>query len=178
MAWLVCRLSWCRCPPPHCSSSWNRLVDLTPTAASASRVVTLADGSTVGTVGSIMCNLKLTCNTVPVFLKSITMHILPELALDVILGFPTFRKYELLIHFAPLFTRKNLQIHNCKPCCQCLTKVFQQEAPLAAGETQSKVFLAGSQLGTLAVASNFRRLSEGGPDVAVIEGSPRQSHQS
>jgi hypothetical protein len=106
------------------------------------------------------------------------MHILPELALDVILGFPTFKKLELLIHFAPLFTGKNLQIHNCKSCCQCLPKVFQQEDPLAAGETQSKVLLAGSQLGTLAVARGCRRSSEGGADIAVIEGSPRQSHQS
>ncbi len=66
----------------------------------------------------------------------------------------------------------------CKSCCQCLPKVFQQEDPLAAGETQSKVLLAGSRLGTLAVARGCRRSSEGGPDVAVIEGSPRQPHQS
>jgi hypothetical protein len=95
----------------------RQLVDFTPIAANARRVVTLADGSTVSTVGSIVCNLRLTCNTVAVSLKSVTMHILPELAFDVILGYPTIRKYELLIHFAPLFTEKNLQVHNCKPCC-------------------------------------------------------------
>jgi hypothetical protein len=47
-----------------------------------------------------------------------------------------------------------------------------------AGETQSKVLLAGSRLGTLVVARDCRRSSEGGPDVAIIEGSPQQSHQS
>ncbi len=74
---------------------------------------------------------------------------------------------------------KNQTQSNCKSsCCQCLPKVFQQEAPLAAGETQSKVLLAGSRLGTLAVARGCRRSSEGGPDVKVIEGRPRrQSYQ-
>ena len=79
------------------------------------------------------------------------MHILPELAFDVILGFPTIRKYELLIHFAPFFTGKNLQVHNCMSCCQCLPKVFQQETSLSAGETQSKVLLESSRLDTLAL---------------------------
>jgi hypothetical protein len=116
----------------------RQLVDFTPIATIASRVVTLADGSSVSTVGSIVCNLRLTCNTVAVFLKSITMHILPELAFDVILGFPAIKKYELLIHFAPLFTGKNLQVHNCKSCCQCLPKVFKQENSLAAGGKLSR----------------------------------------
>ncbi len=66
----------------------RQLVNLTPTAASERRVVTLADGSTVSTVGSIVCNLRLTCDTKYVTLKSITIHILPELAFDVILGYP------------------------------------------------------------------------------------------
>ncbi len=156
----------------------RQLVDFTPIAANARRVVTLADGSTVSTVGSIVCNLRLTCNTIAVVsLKSVTMHILPELAFDVILGYPTIRKHELLIHFAPLYTGKNLQVHNCMSCCQCLPKVFQQETSLSAGETQSKVLLESSRLDTLAVARDCRRSSEGGIDVAVIMGSPRQSHQ-
>ncbi len=88
----------------------RQLVDVAPIAANASRLVTLADGSSVSTVGSVVCNLRSTCNTVAVSLKSITIHILPELEFDVILGFPTIRKYELLIHFTPLFTGKNLQV--------------------------------------------------------------------
>ncbi len=111
----------------------RQLVDFTPIAANARRVVTFADGSTVSTVGSIVCNLRLICNTIAVSLKSVTMHILPELAFDVILGYPTIRKHELLIHFAPLLTGKNLQVHNCMSCCQCLPKVFQQETSLSAG---------------------------------------------
>jgi hypothetical protein len=70
----------------------RQLVDVALIAANASRLVTLADGSSVSTVGSIVCNLRLTCNTVAVSLEGITMHILPELAFDVILGFPTIRK--------------------------------------------------------------------------------------
>jgi hypothetical protein len=81
----------------------RQLADLTPTAASERRVVTLADGSTVSTVGSIVCNLRMTCDTKAVFLKSIKMHILPELAFDVILGFPTIRSYNLLSYLASLF---------------------------------------------------------------------------
>jgi hypothetical protein len=73
----------------------RQLVDLNPVAANARRVVTLVDGSTVSTVGSIMCNLRLTCDTKAVFLKSITMHILPELAFDVIVGYPTIKRQPL-----------------------------------------------------------------------------------
>jgi hypothetical protein len=156
----------------------RQLVDFTPIAANARRVVTLADGSTVSTVGSIVCNLRLTCDTKAVFLKYITMHILPELAFDVILGYPTIRKYELLIHFSSLFTGKSLQLHNCKSCRQCLPAVHQQECTPAAGATQSEVLLADPRLDTLAVARDCRRSSEGGLDVADIMGSPRQSRQS
>ncbi len=78
----------------------------------------------------------------------------------------------------PLFTGKSLQVHNCKSCCQCLPNLFQQEAPLTTEATQSEVLLAGPRLGTLAVARGCRHSSEGGPDVAAIEGSSRQSHQS
>jgi hypothetical protein len=80
----------------------KQLVDFSPIAANARGVVTLADGSTVSTVGSIVCNLRLTCDSKAVSLKSVTMHILPELAFDVIRGYPTIRKYEHLIHLSSL----------------------------------------------------------------------------
>ncbi len=147
-------------------------MDFTPITANTRRVVTLADGSTVSTVGSIVCNLRMTCDAKAVFLKSITMHILPELAFDIILGFPTIKRYDLLSHFASLFSGANLQVHNCKSCRQCLPAVHQQECTLASGATQSEVLLADHRLGTLAVARGCRRSTEGGPDVAVIERSP------
>ncbi len=78
-------------------------MDLTPAADSERRVVTLADGSTVSTVGSIVCNLRLTCDTIAVSLKSVTIHILPELAFDVVLGYPAIRRYKLLSLFYYLF---------------------------------------------------------------------------
>jgi hypothetical protein len=60
-----------------CKEAFARqLVDLTPIAVNERRVVTLADGSTVSTVGSIVCNLRLTCDTKAISLKSIiTIHI-------------------------------------------------------------------------------------------------------
>ncbi len=146
-------------------------MDFTPIAANARRVVILADGSTVSTVGSIVCNLRLTCDTKAVLLKSIKMHILTELAFDVILGYPATRKYELLLHFSSLFTGKSLQLHNCKSCRQCLPAVHPQECTPTAGTTQSEVLLASPRLGTLAVARGCRRSSEGGPDVAFIKES-------
>ncbi len=87
-----------------CKEATDRqLADLTPTAANERRVVTLADGSTISTVGSIVCNLRLTRDTRSVSLKSITIHILPELAFDVILGYPTIKRYNLLSAFYSLF---------------------------------------------------------------------------
>jgi hypothetical protein len=47
----------------------RQLVDLTPIAANTRRVVTLADGSTVSTVGSMVCNLRMTCDTKAAFLS-------------------------------------------------------------------------------------------------------------
>ncbi len=46
--------------------------------------------------------------------------------------------------------------------------------PLAAGETQSKVLLESSRVDTLAVASDCRRSSEGGLNVAATRLSPRE----
>jgi hypothetical protein len=156
----------------------RQLVDFTPTADSERRVVALADGSTISTVGSIVCNLRLTCDTIAVSLKSITIHILPELAFDVILGYPTIKRYNLFSAFYSLFCEEDLQIHNCKSCRQCLPAVFQQETSLASGATQAEVLREAPRSGALEVARDCRRLLKGGPDIAAIEGSPEQSHQS
>ncbi len=72
-------------------------------------------------------------------LKSITIHILPELAFDEILGYPTIKRYNLLSAFYSLFCETDLQVHNCKSCRQCLPAVFQQESSLASGATQAEV---------------------------------------
>jgi hypothetical protein len=88
-----------------------------------------------------VCNLRLICDTKAVSLKSITIHILPELASDVILGYPTIKRYNLLSVFYSLFCESDLQVHNCKSCRQCLPAVFQQEDPLASGATQAEVLL-------------------------------------
>ncbi len=71
-----------------------------------------------------------------------------------------------------------MQIHNCKSCRQCLPAVFQQECTLTSEATQARVVREAPRSGALEVARDCRRLSKGGPDVAVIEGTPRQSHQS
>jgi hypothetical protein len=147
-------------------------VDLTPTADSERRVVTLADGSTVSTVGSYVCNLRLTCDTIAVSLKSITIHILPGLAFDVILGYPTIRRYNHLSLFYSLFCEADLQIHNCKSCRQCLPAVFQQECTLTLEATQAEVLRENPRSGAWEVARDCRRLSEGGLNVAVIKDSP------
>jgi hypothetical protein len=55
--------------PNFCKKAIARqLVDFTPIASSARGVVTRADGSTVSTVGSIVCNLSLISDTKPSFL--------------------------------------------------------------------------------------------------------------
>jgi hypothetical protein len=155
----------------------RQLVDLTPTAASERRVVTLADGSTVSTVGSIVCNLRLTCYTKSVSLNSITIHILPELAFDVILSYPTIKRYNLLSVFYSLFCEADLQVHNCKSCRQCLPAVFQQECTLASEATQAEVLPEPPRSGALIVPCDSRRSSEGGLAVAVIQESPLQSRR-
>jgi hypothetical protein len=142
-------------------------MDLTPTADSERRVVTLADGSTVSTVSSIVCNLRLTYDTIAVSLKSITI-ILSELAFDVILVYPTIRRYNLLSPFSSLFGEAGLQVHNCKSCHQCLPAVFQQETSLTSAATQAEALLEPSRSGALVVPRDFHRSSEGGLAVAVI----------
>jgi hypothetical protein len=46
-------------------------------------------------------------------LENVTLHILPGLTFDVILGFPCIRKYNLVTYFSYLFSESNLQVHNC-----------------------------------------------------------------
>jgi hypothetical protein len=75
-------------------------------------------------------------------LENVTLHILPGLTFDVILGFPCIRKYNLIKTFSYLFGESTLQVNNCTKCRQCLPKVFQQESSPSSGETQSKVLLA------------------------------------
>ncbi len=98
-------------------------------------------------------------------LKDVTLHILPGLTFDVILGFPCIRKYKLFTTFSYLFSESNLQLHNCTKCRQCLPKVFQQKSSPSDGETQSKVLMA------VPCASALNLLREPGevPDSAVVE---------
>ncbi len=65
-------------------------------------------------------------------LENVTLHILPGLAFDVIIGFPCIRKHNLITTFSYLFSESNLQVHNCTKCRQCLPKVFQQESSLCS----------------------------------------------
>ncbi len=138
--------------------------------ADRQRVVTLADGSSVSTVGSLRCNLTLIGeDNEPVFLKSIIIHILPALSFDIILGFKTIRLYSLLSRFPSLFSEQCLQVHNCTMCRQCLPAICQQERSLTSGATQTEVLLAGSRSGMLTVSRDCRRSSEGGFDAAAIQ---------
>jgi hypothetical protein len=99
-------------------------------------------------------------------LKDVTLHMLPGLAFDVILGFPCIKKYNLITTFSYLFCESNLQVHNCTKCRQCLPKVFQLERAPSDGETQSKVLLAVP----CASALNLLRESCGGsPGGPVVE---------
>jgi hypothetical protein len=89
-----------------------------------------------------MCDVTLTHDATSMKLENVTLHILPGLAFDVILGFPCIRKYKLFTTFSYLFSESNLQVHNCTKYRQCLSKVIQQESSPSDGETQSKVLLA------------------------------------
>ncbi len=61
-------------------------------------------------------------------LRNITLHILPGLAFDVIIGFSCIRKYNLITNSSYLFSESNLQVHNCTKCRQCLPKVYSRRA--------------------------------------------------
>ncbi len=104
-------------------------------SADRQRLVTLADGSITSSVGYVMCDVTLKHDETSMKLKDVTLHILPGLTFNVILGFPCIRKYNLLTTFSYLFGESNLQVHNCTKCRQCLPKVFQQESSPSDGET-------------------------------------------
>jgi hypothetical protein len=89
-----------------------------------------------------MCDVTLTHDNTSIKIETVTLHILPGLAFDVIIGFPSIRKHNLITNFSYLFSESNLQVHNCTRCRQCLPKVFQQERAPSGGETQSKVLSA------------------------------------
>jgi hypothetical protein len=98
-------------------------------------------------------------------LKDVTLHILPGLAFDVIIGFPCIRKCNLIETFSYLFSESHLQVHNCTMCRQYLPKVFQQESSPSDGETHSKVLLAV----LCASALNLLREPCGVPGGSVVE---------
>ncbi len=61
-------------------------------SADRQRLVTLADGSITSSVGYVMCDVTLNHDETPMKLKNVTLHILPGLTFDVILGYPCIRK--------------------------------------------------------------------------------------
>ncbi len=61
-------------------------------SADRQRLVTLADGSITSSVEYVMCDVTLKHDEISMELKDITLHILPSLSFDVILGFPCIRK--------------------------------------------------------------------------------------
>jgi hypothetical protein len=93
-------------------------------SADKQRLVTLAHGSLTSSVGYVVCDVTLINDATSIKLENVTLHILPGLAFDVILGFPCIRKHSLITTFSYLFSESNLQVHNCTKCRQCLPKVF------------------------------------------------------
>jgi hypothetical protein len=92
-------------------------------------------------VGYVMCDVTLKHDEISMELKDVTLHILPSLSFDVMIGSPCIRKNILVHIFSYLFSERSLQVHNCTKCRQCLPKGFQQERAPSDGETQSKVLL-------------------------------------
>jgi hypothetical protein len=112
-----------------------------------------------------MCDVTLTHDATSMKLENVTLHILPGLAFDVIIGFPCIGKHNLITTFSYLFSESNLQVHSCTKCRQCLPKVFQQERAPSDGETQSKVLLAVPCVSAL----NLLREPCGAPGGSVVE---------
>ncbi len=112
-----------------------------------------------------MCDVTLTHDETSMKIENVTLHILPGLALDVIIGFPCLRKHNLITTFSYPFSESNLQVHNCTKCRQCLPKLFQQEPAPSSGETQSKVLLAVPCVSAL----NLLREPCGVPGGSVVE---------
>ncbi len=98
------------------------------------RLVNLADGSLTSSVGYVICDVTLNHDETSMKLESVTFHILPGLAFDVIIGLPCIRKYNLITNFSYRFSESNLQVHNCTQCRQCLPKVFKPESSPSDGK--------------------------------------------
>ncbi len=103
-------------------------------SADRQQLVTLADGSITSSVGYVMCDVTLKHDETSMELENVTLHILPGLTFDVILGLPCIRKYNLVTYFSYLFSESNLQVHICTKCRQCLPKVFRQERAPSDGK--------------------------------------------
>ncbi len=83
-------------------------------SADKQRLVTLADGSLTSSVEYVKCDVNLNHDKISMKLENVTLHILPGLTFDVILGFPRIRKYNLSMNFSYLFQREQLagaQLH-------------------------------------------------------------------
>jgi hypothetical protein len=93
-----------------------RQLGLHTQSADKQRLVTLADGSLTSSVGCVMCDVTLNHDETSMKIENVTLHILPGLAFDVIIGFPCIRKYKLITNFSYLFSESNLQVHNCTKC--------------------------------------------------------------
>jgi hypothetical protein len=57
----------------------------------------------------MLCDVTLKHDENSMKLKDVTLHILPGLLFDVILGFPCIRKYNLVTYFSYLFSESNLR---------------------------------------------------------------------
>jgi hypothetical protein len=88
-------------------------------SADKQRLVTLADGSITSSVGYVMCDVTLKHDETSMRLKDVTLHILPSLSFDVMIGSPCIRKNILVHNFSYLFSESNLQVHNCTKYRQC-----------------------------------------------------------
>jgi hypothetical protein len=62
-----------------------------------------------------MCDVTLKHDEISMELKDVTLHILPSVSFDVILGFPCIRKNILLHIFSYLFSESNLQVVSSRP---------------------------------------------------------------
>jgi hypothetical protein len=82
-----------------------RRLGTNPHSADKRRLVTLADGSIISSVGFVLCDVTLKHDETPMRLKDVTLHILPGLTFNVILEFPCIRKYNL-VNNSPFFSAR------------------------------------------------------------------------
>ncbi len=74
-------------------------------SADKKRLVTLADGSITSSVGYVNCDVTLKHDAHSMKLENVTLHILPGLAFNVIIGFPCIRKTTWL-QLSPIFSAR------------------------------------------------------------------------